>query len=79
MKEIEQEVLSTNNFVDEINEIVKNDNVDFIDAVIHYCEINELEIESVAAIIKKDGNIKGKIQREAEDLNFLPKSARLPI
>jgi len=78
MEEI-KDTLSPNNFISEINEIVKNDGVDYMDAVLHYCETKGIEIEAVAGLIKKDGVIKGKIQDEAEKLNFLPRSAKLPL
>jgi hypothetical protein len=48
-----------------------------MDAVILYAEENEIEVESAARMISQ--SLKEKIEVEAQDLNFLPKSARLPI
>ena len=53
--------------------------VDVIDAVCHWCAENNVDIETVAAIIKKDAVLKSKLQIEAENLNILKSSARLPI
>ena len=50
-----------------------------MDAILHYCERNDIEIEAVAQYIRKNLVLKAKIQEEAEELNFLQKTARLPI
>lgn len=68
-----------NTFVQEIEILCKEKNIDYIDAVIIWCEQNSLEIETAAYWIKKDPVIKCKIQLEAENLNFLKKGARLPF
>ena len=53
--------------------------MEFIDAVIQWCDMNNTEVEYAAALIKRDPYILSNIQVEAEDLNFLKKCARLPI
>lgn len=67
------------NFSNEIEEIVWMKNVDYIDAVIEWCTINNLEVDVVGEIIRKQPIIRAKIQNDAELLNFLPKRSRLPI
>ena len=51
----------------------------YLEAVIHYCQLNNLEVELAARLLS--GAIKAKLQKEAEELHFLPKSRtnRLPI
>jgi len=71
--------MSTEKFSIEIDKIVANHNIDYIDAVIHYCEKNGLEIEAAASLIRNNQRIKARLRNEAEDLNFLPKRAKLPI
>jgi len=66
-------------FSDDIRELCEDDRMQFIDAVIHWCERNNLEVEYAASLIEKDMVIKSKIQAEAENLNYLKKSSRLPI
>ena len=66
-------------FVKEIEVYVKESKLDYLDAVLHYCELNSLEIETVAAMIRSSSRIKAKIQQEAEDANYLPKTGKLPI
>jgi hypothetical protein len=53
--------------------------VSYIDAIIHYCDIYGYEIEVIASVVKKSPTIKSKLQYEAEELNFMKKSARLPL
>jgi len=63
------------------NEIVKmcRNNVDYIDAVVTWCERNNVDVEVLAGVIKKDPVIKSKLQADAENLNFLKGGAKLPI
>lgn len=63
----------------EIEKLVRNKSLSYIDAVVYYCEKNELEVEVIAKMVT--GALKAKIKIEAEDLNFLPKSntAKLPF
>jgi len=56
----------------EIEKLVLNKSLSYIDAVIYYCEKNDLEVEVIAKMVT--GALKSKIKLEAEDLNFLPKS-----
>ena len=71
--------LSNTVFVSEIEELCQSKNIEYIDAVIHWCEKNKYEVEYAAALIKKDATFKSKIQAEAENLNVLKKGARLPV
>lgn len=66
-------------FIEEIEFICKNSKVEYIDAIVMWCEKNNIEVETAAAWIKKDNSMKSKVQAEAEDLNILKRGARLPI
>lgn len=63
----------------DIEVLTKELRVNYIDAVMHYCEANNLEIETIASLIKSNVKMKAKLQEEAEELNYLPKRAKLPI
>ena len=76
---IAMKTVTTERFIKEINQIVSRNGSDYMDAVIHFCEKNSIEIESIASIIKNNVNIKSKLQAQAEELNFLPKRAKLPL
>jgi hypothetical protein len=71
--------LTTETFTREVEKIVGKYNIEYMDAVIYFCEKNNIEIETAASIIKSNLKIKSKLQLEAEVLNFLPKSAKLPF
>jgi hypothetical protein len=45
----------------------------------YYCNVNDIEIETAASLIKGSAKMKAKIQFEAENQNYLPKSGKLPI
>jgi len=68
-----------NFFVEEIEILCKEKNIEYIDAVVLWCEKNNLEVETAAFWIKKDPTMKSKIQAEAETLNILKRGAKLPI
>lgn len=72
-------IVSTDIFYKEIDKLVKNNNLTYMDAIVYYCERNEIEIETAAAMIKGNFRIKSQIQQEGEQLNFLPKTAKLPV
>jgi len=58
---------------------VEDTGAEYFDVIVEYCERNGIEIETAAAIIKKSEPLKSKLQVEAEDMNLLPKTRRLPI
>ena len=60
-------------------EVIKKEKPDmsYIDAVVWYCEQNDIEIETVGKFISKV--LKEKIESEARDLNYLPKLGKLPV
>lgn len=62
-----------------IEELVWKHDLSYMDAIIHYCEENGVELEIFAKAIKTNDMLKSKIQLEAESLHYLPKSAMLPI
>lgn len=72
-------IQTSSTFVDDVELLCKSKNMDYIDAVVMWCENNKIEVEYIANLIKKDPVMKSKIQVEAENLNVLKKSARLPI
>lgn len=62
-----------------IDDLVYMHDIDYIDACLLYCEQNNVEIEFLGELIRNNPYIKAKVQHEAEDLNFLKKTVRLPI
>lgn len=72
-------MLKNSGFVEEIEKLCKDKNIEYIDAIVFWCQKNNLEIETAAYWIKKDPVMKSKVQLEAENLNILKRGARLPI
>lgn len=71
--------LSQAKFSNEIEVIVSSSDMTYIEAIVQYCEDNNLEIESVPKLLSKP--LKERIRCEAIQLNCLRKSsrARLPL
>ena len=62
-----------------IEGIVKEKRIPYMDAVIKFCEDNDIDTATVGPLINK--SLKEKIQLEAEKLNLIEKSstATLPL
>ena len=72
------EIMNTQAFSMKIEQVVKEERITYFDAVLWYCEKNEIEIETGAKLINTI--IKKKIEAEASDMNCLKeKSAKLPV
>ena len=76
---IESKFLTPQKFAIEIEKIVANDELNYIDAILHYCENNSLEVESITKLISKP--LKERLKWDATRLNFMKRTSRakLPI
>jgi len=66
-------------FSGDIRKLIDEKQMEYIDAVVHWCETNEVEVEYAADMIKKDPAMLFSVQVEAENLNYLKKMSRLPV
>ena len=74
-KALENKFFCPSRFAQEIESLVHlNEDMNYIDAIIHFCEINGIDVESVPKLISKP--LKEKIKYEAMELNFLKKTSR---
>ena len=64
-------------FTSAVESIRKRFKISYIDAIIHYCDEKQIELEIVDELITP--TLKEKIAAEAVELNFLPKSGILPV
>lgn len=71
------DLMTSQKFSITIEKIVKEKRLSYIDAIVWWCEQNEMEIESAAKLCS--GVIKEKLRFEAQELNFMEKPNRLPI
>ena len=64
-------------FMENIENLVQQTRMSYIDAVMHYCEENKLEPETAGKMI--GGKLKQNIQDEAENLHLIQRTSKLPI
>jgi len=70
-------MLSKQKFTRMIEDTVARTRLSYIDAIVHICEQNQMEIEDVKKYISDP--IKEKLEGEAKRLNFLPRGNELPL
>jgi len=68
---------SPSQFNQKVINTVKENGIGFMDAIILICEKEGMEIEVAAKMC--DRYVKEKLENEARDLNFLPRTSKLPI
>ena len=77
-KVLEGKFFCPTKFAQEIETLVQiNVEMNYIDAIIHFCEKNSIDLESVPKLISKPH--KEKIKCEATELNFLKKTSRAKL
>ena len=76
-KAIESKFLTPSKFSMEIEKIVANEEMNYIDAICYYCEINGIEVESVTKLISKP--LKERLKYDAINLNFMKKTSRAKL
>lgn len=76
---INKKFISKEKFAEDIENLVLETNMNYIDAIVQYCEDNEIEIESVGKLISKP--LKEKIKYVATELNYMKKTSKgkLPL
>ena len=77
-KALENKFFCPSRFAQEIENLVQiNAEMNYIDAIIHFCEQNNIDVESVPKLISKP--LKEKLKYEAMELNFLKKTSRAKL
>ena len=71
--------ITTKSFVSQVEELVKNNSMPYLDAILALCYEKEIEPERIVRFIDK--SLREKLQLEAESLNNLkgPKGNKLPL
>ena len=69
-------ILSPQDFTITIEHIKKSKNMTYMDAIQYYCEQNKIEPETIGKLVQ--GALKQKVREEAESLNFLPNTTKIP-
>ena len=78
-EELNKKFVSKEKFAEEIESLVLRTKMNYIDAIVEYCEPNNIEVDTVGKMISKP--LKEKIKYDAMELNFLKKTtrAKLPL
>ena len=78
-KAFNEKFISKEKFAEEIESLVNNTSMTYIEAIVEFCEEKGIDIESVSKLVSKP--LKEKIKYEATELNYLKKSSRgkLPL
>jgi hypothetical protein len=77
-KALENKFFCPSRFAQEIENLVQvNVEMNYIDAIVYFCEQNNIDLESVPKLIPKP--LKEKIKYEAMELNFLKKTSRAKL
>ena len=77
-KVLKSKFFSSAGFAQEIETLVQvNKDMNYIDAILHFCDKNSIDLESVPKLIPKP--LKEKIKYEASELNFLKRSSRAKL
>jgi|TARA_R110000796_G_scaffold131280_1_gene246881 hypothetical protein len=71
--------LQYDDFMTYVHKLAKQPDSNYMDAVLDYAQKNDIEIEALGDIIRKNTNLKSRIQDEAEDLRLMERTAKLPV
>ena len=78
---IQEVKMPTKNEISEFSmkvaEMAEESNLTIMDAIVGYCEKTGMEIDVASTLVSSA--LKSKLREEAQELNLLKKSAKLPI
>ena len=69
--------MTTAKFSQDVEKIAFDNSMNYIDAIVFYCETHDIEIESVPKLISKP--LKEKLKYDAQKLNFMKKTSRAKL
>ena len=76
-KAMESKFLTPTKFSMEIEKIVAEEKINYIDAICQYCEMNDIEIQSVSKLVTKP--LKERLKYDEIKLNFMKKTSRAKL
>lgn len=71
---IKSKFLSPEKFSLDIERYVRDNNCNYIEGIVQYCEENEIELDTVSKLITKP--LKDKLKHNASELNFLKRTTK---
>lgn len=78
-EELEKKFITSEKFCQEIEQIVLKEKMNYIDAIVFFCDKNTIEVDTISKLVSKP--LKEKLKWDAIRLNFMKKTskAKLPI
>ena len=76
---LNKKFISKEKFAEDIEQLVLTTKMNYIDAIVQYCEDNEIELDTVGKLVSKP--LKEKIKYLATELNYMKKTSKgkLPL
>jgi hypothetical protein len=69
-------IITPQDFIITIEHIKRTKNMTYMDSIQYYCDLNNVEPETIGKLVQ--GALKVKVREEAEALHFLKASTKLP-
>lgn len=69
--------LTEETFLAKIQELVRIGNMNYMEAVLHFCENNEIDVEDIKSLIGK--SLAERLRYDAVENGYFKKQAKLPI
>ena len=76
-EELNKKFLSKDKFAEDIESLVHTTSMNYIDAIVQYCEDNSIELDTVNKLVSKP--LKDKIKYDATQLNYLKRTSRAKL
>ena len=73
-KAINDKFISKDRFSDEIEQLVKKTKMNYIDAIVDYCQSNDIDVETVGKLVSNP--LKERIKCDAIELNYLKSTSK---
>lgn len=70
-------IKTTSEFIAIIENIVREKQLNYLDAIMYYIDLENLELESVADLIKANPSLKSKLYENCANLNLVEKVNKL--
>jgi len=77
LENLEDKFMTTAKFSQDVEKVAFENKMNYIDAIVFYCEKNEIELESVPKLISKP--LKEKLKYDAQKLNYMKKTSRAKL
>ena len=74
---LKEKFLCPTKFAEQVEKLVKDNNFNYIDAILAFCEEKKIEVDSVKKLMSKP--LKEKLKCDAQQLNFMKRTSRAKL